>query len=89
MAILIDSNLRQPIKSLKAVVLVGGEGTRLRPLTNSLPKPMVPVLNRPFLEHTIVYLKKYGVDEIILAASYLPEVIRNHFADGSLSAPTM
>ena len=67
---------------LKAVILVGGEGTRLHPLTNSVPKPMVPVLNRPFLEHTIAYLKKCGVENIILALSYLPEVIQDYFSDG-------
>ena len=66
----------------KAVILVGGEGTRLRPLTNSVPKPMLPVLNRPFLEHTIHYLKKYGITEIILALSYLPGAIKGYFGDG-------
>ena len=68
---------------LKAIILAGGEGTRLHPLTNSVPKPMVPVLNRPFLEHTIAYLKKYGVENIILALSYLPEIIQDYFGDGS------
>jgi len=67
----------------KAVILVGGEGTRLRPLTNGIPKPMMPVLNRPFLEHTIAYLKQWGIDFTILALSYLPEVIQGHFGDGS------
>jgi len=66
----------------KAVILVGGEGTRLRPLTNGIPKPMLPVLNHPFLEHTIHYLNKYGITEIILALSYLPDVIKEHFGDG-------
>lgn len=70
---------------LKAVILVGGEGTRLRPLTYGMPKAMVPVLNRPFLEHTIAYLKNYRVNNIILALSYLPEVIQNYFGDGSNS----
>ena len=69
--------------SLKAVILVGGEGTRLQPLTHVIPKPMLPVLNRPFLEHTIAYLKKYAVEDIILALSYLPEVIQDYFGDGS------
>ena len=68
---------------LKAIILVGGEGTRLHPLTYSVPKPMVPVLNRPFLEHTIAYLKKCGVENIILALSHLPEVIQDYFGDGS------
>ncbi|MFC1930794.1 sugar phosphate nucleotidyltransferase [Chloroflexota bacterium] len=68
---------------LKAVILVGGEGTRLRPLTYIMPKSMVPVLNHPFLEHTIAYLKQYGVKQIILALSYYPEAIRDYFGDGS------
>jgi len=71
------------LKSLRtAVILVGGEGTRLRPLTNGIPKPMLPVLNHPFLEHTIHYLAKYGITEIILALSYLPEAIKDYFGDG-------
>lgn len=69
--------------SPKAVILVGGEGTRLYPLTYGIPKPMVPVLNQPFLEHTIAYLRKYGVENIILASSHLPEVIQDYFGDGS------
>ncbi len=68
---------------LKAVILVGGEGTRLRPLTCYLPKPMVPVLNHPFLEHTIAHLGNCGVKHITLAMSYLPEVIQDYFGDGS------
>jgi len=68
---------------VKAVILVGGEGTRLRPLTYDTPKPMVPVLNQPFLEHTIAYLKRQQVNDIVLATSYLPVVVQDHFADGS------
>ena len=67
---------------LKAVILAGGEGTRLRPLTTKMPKPMLPVVNHPFLEHTIAYLNKYRVRDIVLAVSYLPDVIRGYFADG-------
>jgi mannose-1-phosphate guanylyltransferase len=67
----------------KAVILVGGEGTRLRPLTYFRPKPMVPVLNHPFLEHTIAYLRKHGIEHIILTLSYLPELIQDYFHDGS------
>jgi mannose-1-phosphate guanylyltransferase len=68
---------------VKAVLLVGGEGTRLRPLTYDLPKPMLPVLNRPFLEHTIASLGKGGVVEVILAAGYLPTAISSYFGDGA------
>ena len=79
----LGARVRESKSYPKAVILVGGEGTRLQPLTNSMPKSMVPVLNRPFLEHTIAYLKKYGVTNIILALSYLPEVIQNYFGNGS------
>jgi len=67
---------------MKAVILVGGEGTRLRPLTCNTTKAMVPVLNKPFLEHLISYLKGHGITDIILALSYLPHQIRNYFGDG-------
>ncbi len=67
----------------QAVILVGGQGTRLRPLTLEMPKPMLPVLNRPFLEHTIAYLKKYGFDDIILASSYLPGFIQDYLGGGN------
>jgi mannose-1-phosphate guanylyltransferase len=68
---------------LKAVILVGGEGTRLRPLTYHTPKPMVPVLNVPFLEHVIRNLKEHNVMEIIMAQYYLPASMREYFGDGS------
>jgi mannose-1-phosphate guanylyltransferase len=71
------------MERLKAVLLVGGLGTRLRPLTNDRPKSIVPVLNRPVLEHTIAYLKQYGVNDIIITLNYLPEVIEDYFGDGS------
>jgi mannose-1-phosphate guanylyltransferase len=67
---------------LQAVVLVGGEGTRLRPLTYGTPKPMVPILGVPFLERTLSRIKHAGIDEAILAAGYLPQTIRDHFGDG-------
>jgi mannose-1-phosphate guanylyltransferase len=70
------------LSKLKAVILVGGPGTRLRPLTDNLPKSIVPVLNRPVLEHTLAYLKQYGVEDVILTLSYLPEAIRDYFGDG-------
>ena len=68
---------------MKAVILVGGEGTRLRPLTCNTTKAMVPVLNKPFLEHLLGYLKGHGVTDIILAMSYLPHHIQGHFGDGT------
>jgi len=71
------------MRKLKAVILVGGPGTRLRPLTNDRPKSVLPVLNRPFMEHVISFLKHYGVGEVILTLNYLPDVIREYLGDGS------
>jgi mannose-1-phosphate guanylyltransferase len=68
---------------MKAVILVGGEGTRLRPLTCNTTKAMVPVLNKPFLEHLLGYLKGHGVADIILAMSYLPQGIKSYFGGGA------
>ncbi|MFN8532773.1 MAG: NDP-sugar synthase [Dehalococcoidia bacterium] len=67
---------------MKGVILVGGEGTRLRPLTSRLPKPMVPIVNRPFLERMIDWIKGYGIDDIVLAMGYLPDRIRERLGDG-------
>lgn len=71
------------MKEVKAVILVGGEGTRLRPLTSSMPKPMVPVLNVPFLEHVFRHLSNHGIRDIVLALCYLPDNIQSYFGDGS------
>ena len=70
------------MERLQAVLLVGGPGTRLRPLTNDRPKSTVPVLNRPVLEHTLAYLKQYNVRDVIITLNYLPEVIESRFGDG-------
>lgn len=67
---------------MQAVVLVGGEGTRLRPLTLQTPKPMVPIMNVPFLERTLRRLAAAGIADVILPAGYLPEAITEFFGDG-------
>ncbi|MEM9137729.1 MAG: sugar phosphate nucleotidyltransferase, partial [Cyanobacteria bacterium P01_F01_bin.42] len=67
---------------MRAVLMAGGEGTRLRPLTCDLPKPMVPILNRPIAEHIVNLLKRHGVTEIIATLYYLPDVMRDYFRDG-------
>ena len=67
----------------QAVILAGGEGTRLRPLTHRIPKPLVPVLNRPFLEYTLAHLRRHGVTEVVLALHHLADKIRAHFGDGA------
>ncbi len=58
---------------MKGVILVGGLGKRLRPLTCSLPKPMLPLVNRPFIEHVLGHLKRHGIDDVILSAGYLSD----------------
>jgi NDP-sugar pyrophosphorylase family protein len=68
---------------MKAVILAGGEGTRLRPLTLSLPKPVVPVVDRPFLKHQLDLLARVGVREVVFSVAYHPERIRSVFGDGS------
>jgi mannose-1-phosphate guanylyltransferase/phosphomannomutase len=68
---------------MQAVVMAGGEGTRLRPLTSRQPKPMVPIVNRPMLEHTINLLKQHGFNDIVLTLHYLPDIIKDYFQDGS------
>lgn len=70
------------MSDLQAVLLIGGFGTRLRPLTDRLPKSMVPVLNQPAIEYTLAYLKQYGVRDIILTLNYLPDIIRDTLGDG-------
>jgi len=70
---------------MKAVILVGGEATRLLPLTCTIPKAMVPVLNTPFLEHIISYLGQHQVESIILAQSHLAPVIESYFGNGRQS----
>ncbi len=68
---------------MKAVIMAGGSGTRLRPLTSHLPKPMVPVANRPMAEHIVELLAKHGFTDIIFTLHYLPQLIEDHFGDGS------
>ena len=68
---------------MKAVVMAGGEGTRLRPLTTNRPKPLVPVLGKPIAQHILEHLKRAGVDEVILTLYYLGDEIRSYFGDGS------
>jgi mannose-1-phosphate guanylyltransferase len=68
---------------MEAVILVGGHGTRLQPLTLRTPKPMLPLAGVPFLSHQIVRLRDAGVDHIVLATSYLPEVFTEHFGSGA------
>jgi mannose-1-phosphate guanylyltransferase len=67
----------------RALILAAGEGSRLRPLTSDRPKPMLPVAGQPLLEHTVRWLRGYGVKEIAVNLHYHPEAILSHFGDGS------
>ncbi|WP_100406804.1 sugar phosphate nucleotidyltransferase [Bacillus solitudinis] len=68
---------------MKGVIMAGGKGTRLRPLTCQLPKPMVPLVQKPVMEYSIDLLKKHGITEIAVTVQYLPDAIRDYFGDGS------
>ncbi len=68
---------------MKAVVMAGGEGTRLRPLTINRPKPMVSLVDRPVMQHSIELLKLHGITDIIITVQYLANVIQDYYGDGS------
>jgi mannose-1-phosphate guanylyltransferase / phosphomannomutase len=67
---------------VKAVVMAGGEGTRLRPLTSNQPKPMVPIVGKPCMEHILELLEQHGIDEVIVTVAFMPQAIRSYFGDG-------
>ena len=69
--------------SMQAVIMAGGEGSRLRPLTSNLPKPMLPIANRPMMEHIVLLLKQHGITDIVATVQFLASLIRNYFGDGS------
>ncbi len=68
---------------MKAIIMAGGEGTRLRPLTCTMPKPMARIFGRPLMEHILLLLRKHGITEIGVTLMYMPEKIREYFGDGS------
>ena len=68
---------------MKAVIMAGGEGTRLRPQTSNLPKPMLPLVGRPMMEHIVSLLRRHGITDIVVTVAFLPNAIRNYFGDGS------
>jgi len=67
---------------VKAVVMAGGEGTRLRPLTSNQPKPMVPIVGKPCMEHIVDLLRHNGIEDVIVTVAFLPQAIRSYFGDG-------
>lgn len=68
---------------MKAIIIAGGRGERLKPITDNIPKPMVSIKGQPILLHTINLLKKHGINDFIITLCYLPNVITNFFGDGS------
>jgi mannose-1-phosphate guanylyltransferase / phosphomannomutase len=67
---------------MKAVVMAGGEGTRLRPLTSNQPKPMVPIVGKPCMEHIVELLRQHGFEDIIVTLAFMPQAIRGYFGAG-------
>ena len=67
---------------MKAVILAAGEGKRLRPITSSRPKPLIPIAGKPLLEHTILGLKAAGIDEVLLIVGYKEQLIKDYFGNG-------
>src|SRR5579884_678977 len=69
--------------SMQALILAGGEGTRLRPLTSTVPKPVVPLVGLPFISYMIEWLRGHGVDDVILACGFMADGVRQVLGDGS------
>jgi len=67
---------------MKAIILAGGLGTRLRPLTHDIPKPLLPIKGRPIIEHAILNFKKHGITDIVLSIGHLSDKIKNYFGQG-------
>jgi mannose-1-phosphate guanylyltransferase/phosphomannomutase len=67
---------------MKAVVMAGGEGTRLRPLTSNQPKPMVPIVGKPCMEHILELLREHGLTDVVVTVAFLPQAIRGYFGEG-------
>jgi mannose-1-phosphate guanylyltransferase/phosphomannomutase len=74
---------------MKAVIMAGGFGTRLRPLTCNIPKPMVPLMNKPMMEHIVELLKKHGLTDLLASLFYQPEIISGYFGSGSAFGVSM
>jgi mannose-1-phosphate guanylyltransferase len=68
---------------MQALILAGGEGTRLRPLTSTMPKPVVPLVDRPFIAYMLEWLSRHGVDDVILSCGFMAEGVRRILGDGS------
>ena len=80
----IEELVRPHRKPNKVILMVGGLGTRLRPLTEETPKPMLKVGNKPILQTIVETFAQYGFTDIVMCVNYKSDVIRNHFGDGSV-----
>ena len=74
---------------MRAIVLVGGEGTRLRPLTYTTPKPLLPIANQAFLERQLTWLDRHGIEEVVLSLGYLPDAFAAWFPDNRFGNLTL
>lgn len=72
---------------MQALILVGGHGTRLRPVTLTLPKPVIPLVDRPFMRYMVDWLARHGVDEIVMACGFLPDKLRETLGEGGAGGP--
>src|SRR5258708_23896440 len=73
---------RGALATVRAVVMAGGEGTRLRPMTANQPKPLLPVVNKPIMEHVLRLLRRHNFDETVVTVQFLASMVRNYFGDG-------
>ena len=69
--------------------MAGGEGTRLRPLTSNQPKPMVPIVGKPCIEHILELLRAHGLDDVVVTLAFMPQAIRSYFGDGDTLGMTI
>jgi mannose-1-phosphate guanylyltransferase/phosphomannomutase len=74
---------------MRAIVMAGGEGTRLRPLTSNQPKPMVPIVGKPCMEHILELLHQYGIDQVTVTLAFMPQQVRTYFGDGEALGMTI
>src|SRR5688500_18454576 len=74
---------------MQALILAGGEGTRLRPLTSTIPKPVVPLANRPFISFMLDWLQRHGIDDVVMSCGFLGAAVREVLGDGDRAGITI
>src|SRR5438045_5794181 len=79
-----DDDVRPgPRDDVQALILAGGEGTRLRPLTSTVPKPVVPLVDRPFITYMLEWLRGHGIEDVLLSVGFLAQGLRNVLGEGN------